>query len=253
MGGGQGTSAIGQLPFNLQNYVGGSSYPGMQQQGGNQGYQQGFSGYGQQGGYNAMAQDMSNQRMGQYGFGGGGSPFSYQPYYGGQQYQGYQGGGRGGAAWPGFGGTGGAPGRYNTAGQGGYDGGGYGGYFGGSGFGMSGGQSPYGPGSYSSPGAMPYGGGRGMMGGQLAQRGGIGRALQQFMPAIGNMLGRSGFGGGGFGGGGYGGGGFGGGGGYGTPYQPVRPAQQVSPYVQNRQPSRSAEQSGRWQPFGYVE
>lgn len=83
------------------------------------------------------------------GFGGGG-------FY-------HQGGGFGGGrpSWPGFG-YGGMPGRY-------------GGGMGGPGMGMSawgnpfsgfsGGYNPYGPGSYSSPGAMGYGGGSGMFGG----------------------------------------------------------------------------------------
>lgn len=205
MGGGGGYNSIGQLPFNLQNYVGGSSYPGMQT-----GNQRGGGYGGGQGNYNAMTQDMSRGQMGNYGF---------NPQQG-FQYQ----------AWPGQG-YGGMPGRYggNQGGPGG--GGGYGGYFGGSGFGYSGGGNPYGPGSYSSPGAMPYGGGRGMMGGQLFnQRGAIGRAMGQMMPAIGNMFGGGGYGGGGYGGGGYGGGGWGGYGGY----VPPQPAQQVPQYVNQR-------------------
>ena len=120
MGGGGFSTAIGQLPYNLQNYVGGPSYPGMQT--------------GNQGAYNTMTQDMSRGQMGNYGFGPRG--FSYQ-------------------AWPGQG-YGGMPGRFGGYQGGPSMGGGYGGYFGGSGFGYSGGPNPYGPGSYGAPGAMPY-------------------------------------------------------------------------------------------------
>jgi len=73
--------------------------------------------------------------------------------YGG--YQGYQQG------WPGAG-YGGMPNRYGGGmGAPGYGMGAWGNPF----SGFSGGYNPYGPGSYSAPGAMPYGGGSGMYGG----------------------------------------------------------------------------------------
>ena len=64
-------------------------------------------------------------------------------------------------AWPGQG-YGGLPGRHQAWGLYAPGQGSPGGYFGGSGFGASGPDNPYGPGSYSSPGAMPFGGGSGM-------------------------------------------------------------------------------------------
>ena len=82
------------------------------------------------------------------GFGGGG-------FY-------HQGGGFGGGrpSWPGFG-YGGMPGRYGQFGTPGLGMGAWGNPY----SGFSGGYAPFGPGSYSSPGAMPYGGGSGMYGG----------------------------------------------------------------------------------------
>lgn len=67
-------------------------------------------------------------------------------------------------SWPGQG-YGGMPGRFQpqpmyAPGQ---AFGSPGGVFGGSRFGASGMDNPYGPGSYSSPGAMPYGGGAGQV------------------------------------------------------------------------------------------
>ncbi len=74
------------------------------------------------------------------------------------------------SAWPGQG-YGGLPGRHQSWGQyaPGQSFGTPGGYFGGSGFGASGMDNPYGPGSYSSPGAMPYGGGSGMQNGSAGR------------------------------------------------------------------------------------
>lgn len=129
--------------------------------------------YGQGGIYNNLAQDMSRNVFGPWGFSG--NQFQYSPY--GNPYMqqppgpggsppsppgfpppGPDGGGRG--SWPG-GGRGGMPGRHNN-----YYGGGYGGMYGGSGYGMSGGgySRPYG--GYG--GAMPYGGGSGMLGMQAS-------------------------------------------------------------------------------------
>lgn len=84
-------------------------------------------------------------------------------------------------AWPGQG-YGGLPGRYQSWGQyaPGQSFGTPGGYFGGSGFGASGMDNPYGPGSYSSPGAMPYGGGSGMQNGNGAGRTWGGGAFRGF-------------------------------------------------------------------------
>ncbi len=86
-------------------------------------------------------------------------------------------------AWPGWG-YGGMPGRYQAQplyapGQGFPSG-----YFGGSAFGYSGGDNPYGPGSYSSPGSMPFGGGSGMTGppgGMTFMSQGVGNT-QEFAP-----------------------------------------------------------------------
>ena len=88
-------------------------------------------------------------------------PTNMQNYVGGQGPAG--GGGQGapggGGTWPGFG-RGGMPGRFNNSTGMGYGGFGQpGGMFAGPG---GGGQQPYGPGSYSSSGAMPYGGGSSM-------------------------------------------------------------------------------------------
>lgn len=108
-------SAMGQLPPNLQNYVGGPSYAGYQRVpsagiaqpkfGGNffsqaqQQYEQTLPGagvrptiggpqpfyrpaanvnYGGMGPYNTLTQDMANQQLGQYQFGPR-QPFQYQP------------------------------------------------------------------------------------------------------------------------------------------------------------------------------
>ena len=161
MSGGGGISnliqqAMSQLPPNLQNYSGGPSYPGMQQDA----QPFGTPGAGS-GSYNQLAGDMSQNRFGQSSF----SPtsgFAYAPYQP-PAPQPWMGGG----SWPGFG-MGGMPGRFgNPSGQGfgGYRGGGYGGAFGGGGFGFGGGGARgnmYGPGAYRSPGSMPYGGGSGL-------------------------------------------------------------------------------------------
>ena len=74
----------------------------------------------------------------------------------------HQGGGFGGGrpSWPGFG-YGGMPGRYGQFGTPGIGMSAWGNPY----SGFSGGYAPFGPGSYSSPGAMPYGGGSGMYGG----------------------------------------------------------------------------------------
>ena len=82
----------------------------------------------------------------------------YQQPRGQMMQPGFMGGG-GYQAWPGYG-YGGMPGRYG--GMTGYQSyGTWGMPFGG----YSGGYNPYGPGSYSAPGAMPFGGGSGMYGG----------------------------------------------------------------------------------------
>ena len=157
-GGGIGNlmrNAMGQLPHNMQNYFGGPSFPGMQNQ---QPHPFGTPGPSA-GAYNQLAGDMSQGQYGQSFFGGG--QFGYNPYQAPapQPWMGMP-------STPGFG-MGGMPGRFgNPSGQGfgGYGGGGYGGMFGGGGFGFGGYPrgSHYGPGSYSSPGSMPYGGGSGM-------------------------------------------------------------------------------------------
>ncbi len=131
--------------------VGGPAFPGQTQM--SMPLQSQGMNYGQLGPYNTLAQDMVGGGIGNFGFGFGGQPFSYEPGFGargryiGNPYAGQQ-------SWPGAG-YGGMPGRYNQPGRGG--GSGYGGYFGGSMYGQ--GQFsgfPYlgGPGSYRSPGAV---------------------------------------------------------------------------------------------------
>lgn len=85
--------AIAQLPYNMQNYVGGPSYPGMQtgSQPGNTGAMPQQQGQAQTAGaYNQMTNDMRQGYMGQgrYGPGmgmGGGFGFGYNPYQPPQQ------------------------------------------------------------------------------------------------------------------------------------------------------------------------
>ncbi len=146
--------------------------------------------------YNMLARDMSMGRMGMPSFGAQG--FGYSPY-------GY-GGGPTFGAWPGFG-IGGMPGRYQAQSMygPGQSFGMPGGYFGGSRFGYSGMDNPYGPGSYSSPGAMPYGQGAG----QVSR--GRGSPFTTFP-------------------------GIGGGGMWGQTPRQIQPAQQIAPWLAMRSP-----------------
>jgi hypothetical protein len=160
-GGGWG-NPIGQLPTNMQSYIGGS---GPMDQSDPAGMNASLPG--------AEVQDTAG---------------AFQDTLQQDNY--------GGAAWPGFG-YGGMPGRY----QGGYGGsmGGMGNYgFGGGGFGY-GGYSPwgYGPGSYSpwGAGSMGYGGGSGMYGGPMRPFSGFGGGFAPHQTWAQNAAGGPGFGG----------------------------------------------------------
>ena len=100
---------IGQLPQNMQNYVGGGRYPGMQQ---GAYAQPGFmQNYGQGGRYNTLAQDLAQGRLGQaqfrpqpfgmprYGF----MPHGGQPMYQPQPFGGFGGFGYSPFSYRGFG------------------------------------------------------------------------------------------------------------------------------------------------------